>query len=74
MLFFHTFRYIVLMKYLSLNLMFTVLNAFLGNVLLGLQISKSLGVCGCAGIVVAYPLPLMLPAPFNNNLFIVIGW
>ena len=46
----------------------------MNGILISLQSFKSLAVWDVAGIVITYPLPLVLPAPFNNSLFIVIGW
>ena len=74
MLFFHTFRYILLVKYLSLDLMFMVLNAFLGSVLLGLQNFRSQAVWNIAGVLVTYSLPVALLAIFHSSIFIVVGW
>ena len=73
-LFFHTFKYILLVKYLGLDLCFMVLSTFLGGILIGLQNFKSQAIWNIAGILISYSLPVILLAMLNNSLFIVIGW
>ena len=58
MLFFHTFKYILLVKYLGIYLLFMVLSTFLSGILIGLQNFKSLAMWDIASIVTAYVLPL----------------
>jgi O-antigen/teichoic acid export membrane protein len=74
MLFFHTFKYIQLVKYLGIDLLFMVLSTFLSGILIGLQSFKSQAVWNVVGILITYSFPVMLLALFNNTLFIVIGW
>ncbi len=74
MLFFHTFKYILLVKYLGVDLLFMVLNTFLSGILIGLQNFKSQAVWNVVGILVTYSLPVLLLTLLNNNIFIIIGW
>jgi O-antigen/teichoic acid export membrane protein len=74
MLFFHTFKYILLVKYLGIDLLFMVLSTFLSGILIGLQNFKSQALWNIVGIFITYSLPVVLLATFNNSIFIVLGW
>ena len=74
MLFFHTFKYLLLLKYLGIDLLFMVLGTFLSGILIGLQNFKSQALWNVVGILITYSLPVVLLTLFNNSLFIVIGW
>ena len=74
MLFFHTSKYILFVKYLDIDPLFIVLNTFISGTLIYLQNFKSKALWNIEGIFITYSLPLVLLAPFNNSLFIVIGW
>ena len=73
-LFFHTSRYILLVRYLGFDLLFMVLNTFLSGILIGLQNFKSQAVWNVAGVIITYSLPVLLLATLHNSIFIVIGW
>ena len=73
-LFFHTFKYILLLKYLGIDLFFMVLSTFLSGILIGLQNFKSQALWNIIGVFVTYSLPVVLLAAFNDSIFIVIGW
>ena len=73
-LFFHTFKYILLLKYLGIDLLFMVLSTFLSGILIGLQNFKSQALWNIIGVFVTYSLPVVLLAAFNDSIFIVIGW
>ncbi|MFG1445708.1 MAG: oligosaccharide flippase family protein [Thermoplasmatales archaeon] len=74
MLFFHTFKFILLMKYLGIDLLFMVFSTFLSSILIGLQNFKSQALWNIVGIFITYSLPVVLLAAFNNSIFIVLGW
>lgn len=74
MLFFHTYKYIVLVRYLSVDLLFVVLSGFMGSMLIGLQNFKSQAVWSVSGILISYSLAVVLFVVFQNSLFIVVGW
>ena len=73
-LFFHTFKYILILKYLGIDLLFMILSTFLSGILIGLQNFKSQALWNIIGVFVTYSLPAVLLAAFNNSIFIVIGW
>ena len=74
MLFFHTSRYILLVRYLGFDLLFMVLSTVLSGILIGLQNFKSQAVWNVAGIIITYSLPVILLATLHSSIFIVIGW
>ena len=73
-LFFHTSRYILLVKYLGFDLLFMVLSTVLSGILIGLQNFKSQAVWNVAGVIITYSLPVILFATLHRYIFIVIGW
>lgn len=73
-LFFHTLKYILLVKYLGIDLLFMVLSTFLSGILIGLQNFKSQAVWNVVGILISYSLPVAFLALFNNSLLMVLGW
>ena len=74
MLFFHTFKYILLLKYLGLDILFMVISTFLSGILIGLQNFRSQAIWNVVGIAVTYSLPIVLLATLHNSIFIVLGW
>jgi O-antigen/teichoic acid export membrane protein len=74
MLFFHTFKYVILIKYLGIDLFFMIINTFLSGILIGLQNFKSQALWNVVGTLVTYSLPVVLLSIFNTSLLIIIGW
>ena len=74
MLFFHAFKYILLVKYLGIGLLFMVLSTFLSGILIGLQNFRSQAMVNVAGTIISYSIPILLLAALHNDIYIVIGW
>lgn len=73
-LFFHTSSDVVLVKYLGIDVFFATSNAFLGNILIGLQKFKSQAMWATVGTLVGYFLSVVLLSIFNSGILMVIGW
>jgi O-antigen/teichoic acid export membrane protein len=73
-LFFHSLKYLSLVKILSLDLFFMVVSTVLGSILIGLQNFRSQAEWNVVGSIIGYILPVILLFLFNKALFIVIGW
>lgn len=73
-LFFHSFKYIILVKFLGIDLFFMLISTFLSGILIGLQNFKSQAAWGVVGIVTTYVLPVILLLYFNRAIFMVVGW
>ncbi len=73
-LFFHTFKYIVLIKMLGLDLFFTLTSGLFGSMLIGLQKFKSQAKWNIVGTGISYSLPVLFLIFTKNINLIVIGW
>ncbi|MGC8497808.1 MAG: flippase [Thermoplasmata archaeon] len=73
-LFFHTFKYILLIELISIDLFFTLLSGFFGSMIIGLQKFKSQAKWNIIGLIISYSLPVIFLYIFKNVSLIVIGW
>jgi O-antigen/teichoic acid export membrane protein len=73
-LFFHSLKYVFLVKFLGIDLFFIITSTILSGVLIGLQNFKSQAMWNIIGILISYSLPVVLLFLFNNPVFIVAGW
>ncbi|MCL4447492.1 MAG: flippase [Thermoplasmatales archaeon] len=74
MLFFHSVKYVTLVRFLGIDLFFMVLATVLSGILIGLQNFRSQAVWNIVGILISYSLPVVLLFLYSNPIFIVIGW
>ncbi len=73
-LFFHTFKYITLIKLLSVDLFFTTTSGIFGGMLVGLQKFKSQAKWSIIGLAISYSLPIFFLGYLKNVNMIAIGW
>ncbi len=74
LLFFHTFKYIILIKLISIDLFFTLISGLFGQMLVGVQKFKLQAKWNVIGVIISYSLPVILLYVFKNIDLIVIGW
>ena len=73
-LFFHSAKYIPLVKFLGIDLFFILMSMFLSGIVFGFQNFKSQAIWSLVGIVVTYLLPVILLHFSNNVVLIILGW
>lgn len=73
-LFFHTQKYLLLIRLLGLDLFAMILNVFLGAMLIGMQNFRAQAVRSITGIIISYLSPAVLFLFTGNLVVIVIGW
>ena len=74
MLFFHSLKYVSLVKFLGIELFFIITSTILSGILIGLQNFKSQAMWNIIGVLISYSLPVVLLFLFNDPVFIVAGW
>ena len=73
-LFFHTFKYMTLIKLLGIDFFFTLLSGLFGQMLWGVQKFKFQAEWNITGVIVSYSLPVIFLHAFRDANLIVIGW
>jgi O-antigen/teichoic acid export membrane protein len=73
-LFFHSIKYVTLVRFLGIDLFFMVLGTVLSGILIGLQNFRSQAIWNIVGVIISYSLPVVLLFIYNDPIFIVLGW
>jgi len=73
-LFFHTYKYILLIKLSGVDLFFLLQSGILGSNLIGLQRFKTQAIWSVTGLILAYSTPIAFLIIFHALYWIVIGW
>jgi O-antigen/teichoic acid export membrane protein len=74
MLFFHSVKYVALVRFLGIDLFFMIMGTALSGILLGLQNFRSQAIWSIVGVLISYSLPVILLFIFDDPIFIVVGW
>ena len=73
-LFFHTYKYILLIKLSGIDFFFIMQTGILGSILIGLQRFKTQAIWNIVGLLLAYSTPIVFLISFHSLYWIVIGW